>query len=324
MASILKRGPYQWQVKIRRRGWPNQTKTFETEEDAKKWARLIECEMDRGLFVSRTEAEKTTIKEALERYRKEVTSNKKGAEQESYRIDGFIRSELAPRYLASIRSTDVARYRDQRLSSGASPFTVNNELILLSHLFSVASREWGMESIDNPVSKVKRPKLPEGRERRLLPGEEQKLLAALGKTTRPLAILAIETAMRRGELLSLIWENVDLERSVALLPDTKNGTSRLVPLSTRAIETLKSLRDKNSGQVFGISKHHASKSFREACQKANIKNLRFHDLRHEATSRFFEKGLNPMEVSSITGHKTLQMLKRYTHLKAEDLAKKLG
>jgi len=181
-----------------------------------------------------------------------------------------------------------------------------------------------MESIDNPVSKVKRPKLPEGRERRLLPGEEQKLLAALGKTTRPLAILAIETAMRRGELLSLIWENVDLERSVALLPDTKNGTSRLVPLSTRAIETLKSLRDKNSGQVFGISKHHASKSFREACQKANIKNLRFHDLRHEATSRFFEKGLNPMEVSSITGHKTLQMLKRYTHLKAEDLAKKLG
>jgi len=78
MASILKRGPYQWQVKIRRRGWPNQTKTFETEEDAKKWARLIECEMDRGLFVSRTEAEKTTIKEALERYRKEGYFQQKG------------------------------------------------------------------------------------------------------------------------------------------------------------------------------------------------------------------------------------------------------
>ncbi|MEA3363638.1 MAG: Shufflon-specific DNA recombinase [Thermodesulfobacteriota bacterium] len=143
MASIIKRGPYQWQVKIRKKGWPKQTKTFETHEDAARWARKIESEMDDGVFVSRKEAEKTTLNEALDRYRREKTLHKKGAAQENNRIEHFKRSNLASRFLSTIRSTDIAKYRDQRLEEGKSPYTVNNELILLSSLFNVAHREWG-------------------------------------------------------------------------------------------------------------------------------------------------------------------------------------
>ncbi|EAT15532.1 hypothetical protein [Desulfuromonas acetoxidans] len=166
MASIGKRGPYQWQVKIRRKGYPLQSKTFETEVEAKKWARLIESEMDRGVFHSQVEAENTTLDEALERYLQEITPSKKGAKQERSRINILRKSPLAPRFLASIRGTDIAKYRDERLQD-RSPITVNNELIVLSHLFSVARKEWGMEALRNPVSDIRKPKLPPGRDRRL-------------------------------------------------------------------------------------------------------------------------------------------------------------
>lgn len=327
MASIDKRGPYQWRVKIRRKGWPRQSKTFESYEDAARWARKIESEMDDGVFVSRKEAEKTTLVEALDRYRSEKTPHKKGAAQEINRINLFKRSDLASRFLSTIRSTDISKYRDQRLAKGKAPSTVNNELILLSNLFNVAHREWGMESIDNPVSKVSRPKLPPGRDRRLQPGEEEKLLGALGRTLRPLFQLALETAMRQGELLALEWKHVDLTRQVVHLPTTKNNEARNVPLSTTAVAVLGSWRKhphRIDDKVFGVGGSHVSRTFRETCEKLEIEGLRWHDLRHEACSRLFEKDLNPMEVASISGHKTLQMLKRYTHLKAEDLAAKLG
>lgn len=324
MASILKRGPYQWQVKIRKKGWPKQSRTFESHQEAVRWANKIETEMDDGVFVSRKEAETTTLDEALDRYSREKTQHKKGAAQENNRIELFKRSDLASRFLATIRSSDIAKYRDHRLVEGKSPYTVNNELILLSSLFNVAHREWGMESLDNPVSKVSRPKLPNGRDRRLLPGEEEKLLGALGRTLKPLFQLALETAMRQGELLSLQWKYVDTARRVAHLPETKNGEARNVPLSTTAVSVLRKLPRRLDGKVFGVGGTHVSRTFRETCEKLGIEDLRWHDLRHEATSRLFEKGLNPMEVASITGHKTLQMLKRYTHLKAEDLAAKLG
>jgi integrase len=324
MAAINKRGPYQWQVKIRRRGYPVQSKTFETYDDAAAWARMIENEMDRGVFVSRKEAESTTLGEALERYESEKTSLKKGASQERHRIAMFKRSALADRFLASIRSTDIAKYRDKRLKEGKSPFTVNNEMILLSSLFNVAAKEWGLESLNNPVAKVARPKLPRGRDRRLHEGEEEALLEALPDSIKPVFIVALETAMRLGEITRMEWKNVNLKRRTVTLEDTKNGESRMVPLSTRAVSVFNALPRQINGRVFNISPNHVSKTFHDTCKKSEIVDLRFHDLRHEATSRLFEKGFNPMEVASITGHKTLQMLKRYTHLKAEDLAQRLG
>ncbi|MGC9208169.1 site-specific integrase, partial [Acidithiobacillus sp.] len=135
---------------------------------------------------------------------------------------------------------------------------------------------------------------------------------------------AIETGMRRSEICGLRWENVNLAGKVALLPDTKNGKARNVPLSSAAVAVLSALPRRLSGGVWDVKEDTVTQAFARCCRRAVIEDLHFHDLRHEATSRFFEKGLNPMQVAAITGHKTLQMLKRYTHLRAEDLAKMLG
>jgi integrase len=176
---------------------------------------------------------------------------------------------------------------------------------------------------------VRRPPQGRPRNRRLQDDEEQQLLAACREARKTWLVhfvaLAIETGMRRSELLGLQWPNVNLDRRIAFLPVTKNGESRGVPLSTRAVEILRSPPSSRDGGVFGdLTQDALKQSFKRAVRRAGIKSLRLHDLRHEASSRFFEKGLNVMEVASVTGHKTLQTLKRCTHLSVGDLATRLG
>lgn len=333
MATFQKRSG-SWRAIITRKGYPRLTRTFDSKADAERWAGDIEAEMRRGAFVDRREAEGTTLLEALDRYEREVTPRKKGAAQERQRIRTWKRDQLALRFLASIRGNDLAAWRDKRLASGTSPTTVRNDLAVISHLFSVASKEWGMESLSNPVEKIKVPAAARARDRRLDPevdrdglSEETWLLAACDDGPHwlgPMVRLALATAMRQGELLALQWQDIDFTRKVARLHDTKNGDRRDVPLSSEAITALKGLPRHISGKVFSIGTMTVVHAFQRACKRTGIEDLRFHDLRHEATSRLFEKGLNPMEVAAISGHKTLQMLKRYTHLRAEDLAAKLG
>ncbi|MHB1567486.1 MAG: site-specific integrase [Acidiferrobacter sp.] len=186
-----------------------------------------------------------------------------------------------------------------------------------------------MESLGNPVDLVKgqRPKLPSGRTRRLVDDEYPRLLSsaqAYGGEVAPLITWAIETAMRRGEIAAMRWEHLDRRARVLLIPETKNGTPRRVPLSVAALAVLDGLPQRLDGRAWGLRPDSISQAFERICGAAGIEGLTFHDLRHEATSRLFEKGLNPMQVAAITGHKTLQMLKRYTHLRAEDLVGKLG
>lgn len=179
-----------------------------------------------------------------------------------------------------------------------------------------------MEGLGNPVLAVRKPAPGKARDRRLLPDEEKRLLGECAPVLKAIILFALETGMWRGEIQKLRWKDVELIKCTAQLLDTKNREDRTIPLSSRAIAVLKGLPRNINGKLFpGTDISH---SFTAACKRAAIKDLRFHDLRHEATSRFFEKGLNPMQVSAITGHKTLQMLKRYTHLRAEDLAKLLG
>ena len=200
--------------------------------------------------------------------------------------------------------------------------------MLLGHVFEVARKEWGIQ-VHNPVRDIKLPANGRPRDRRLQAGEEPRLLVACQEARNPWLLpivqLALETAMRQGELIRLRWEHIDLSRRTAHLPDTKNGEARTVPLSTTAIRVLRALPRSLHGQVFpGITTEAIKRAYIRAVRRAGIENLRFHDLRHEATTRMFEKGLNIMEVATITGHKDLRMLRRYTHLKAEDLARKLG
>ena len=335
MATFIQRpgpgGRRVWQVKIRRKGWPPQSATFDTKVQAEAWSRQVEGEMDRGVFVSRAESENTTLSEALTRYLAEVTPTKKPTTAHRERVIGrSLQSHpLARRTLASIRGKDMAAYMRQRHEESKGANTIRLEMALLSHLFNTARTAWGMESLTNPVDLVKgqRPKLPGGRTRRLQGDEQARLISAAhtyGGEIGSVITWAIETAMRRGEIAAMRWDHLDRKARVLLLPETKNGTSRRVPLSTVALKVLDGLPRRIDGRVWGMRPDSISQAFERVCGAAGIEGLTFHDLRHEATSRLFEKGLNPMEVAAITGHKTLQMLKRYTHLRAEDLVGRLG
>jgi integrase len=278
--------------------------------------------------------EKVVFLKALERYRSSVSILKKGYVQEAYRIAQLSRSFLANIAVDEITSVDIASYRDMRLSSknaktgtNISPATVRLELSLMSNIFDICRIEWGYCD-SNPVSNVRKPKLPPGRERRISPREEKKILRFCHTYSNPelysIFVLAIETAMRQGEILNLSWEHVNLKTRVAHLPQTKNGSKRDVPLSLRAREALTRLGTKLEGRIFTYKNTGLKSVWRLMMNTLQIHDLHFHDARHEAASRFFEMGtMDVMEIAAITGHKSLAMLKRYTHLSAQKLVKKL-
>lgn len=275
-----------------------------------------------------------TLAEALHRYRTQVSVLKKGYLQESYRIDQLCRCSMANTNLRGINSPDIATYRDTRLAQVnprtgkiLSSATVRLEMSLLSNLFDVARIEWGA-SDSNPVQNVRKPKSPPGRDRRLLPREERKILRHCHHYPNPelysIVVLALETAMRQGEILKLTWEHINFKSRVAHLPETKNGTKRDVPLSQKARDALVRLGPKTKGPVFSYTSNGLKSSWRYMLIKLGVVDLHFHDLRHEACSKLFELGtLDVMEVAAISGHKSLSMLKRYTHLRASRLVKKL-
>lgn len=275
-----------------------------------------------------------TLREALETYRARISILKKGYAQEKYRIDQVIRSFLGDKVVRLISSVDIASYRDQRLTETnprtkkpLSPATVRLELSLLSNLFDIARIEWGYCD-GNPVKNVRKPKTPPGRERRLTPREERQILrychSHQNKELYSIVVLALESAMRQGEILGLRWENINLKARVAHLPDTKNGTRRDVPLSLTARDALVRLGVQTRGEVFSYTSNGIKSTWRFMLMRLGISDLHFHDLRHEAVSRLFELGsLDVMEVAAISGHKSLSMLKRYTHLKAQRLVRKL-
>ena len=328
MPQIRKRAPSQFQARVRLTGHPEVTRTFSSRQDAVQWANERERMVSQGLGEAMRMADDMTLFQALDRYANEVTPLKRSQQQELSRLRRWQQNPIADQSLSRIRAVEFARYRDQRQEQGAGANTIRLDLALVSHVFEVARKDWGMEALSNPVKAIRKPKLPRGRERRLLSGEETSLLThcdAQGNTLlRAFIILAIETAMRRGEIANLNWNDVDIDSRMARLHETKNGTSRVVPLSTRAIGALMTLTKEPQGRLITIHRDNISGAFAAACDACGINGLTLHDLRHEATSRLFEKGFNMMEVSTITGHKSLSMLKRYTHLRPSDLLARLG
>ncbi len=329
MATITKRGDRQWQAKVRRRGI-NTSATFETKARAEAWARQAESEIDAGRFQhGRVEADRTLLREALDRYLSEVVPRKKGIKQNEGIVRAWQRSDLASRPLSSIRGAEIAAWRDDKLKE-VGPQTVIHHLNLLSHLYNTATNEWGLETLQNPVERVKKPAMPKGRERRLHGDEEERLLAACDTSESawlgPMVRLALATAMRQGELLKLTWKDISEQKSSATLWETKNGKTRTVPLSSKALAVLGAMKGDQDAPLFPVLTGRAvSHAFAKACAKAAIEDLHFHDLRHEATSRLFEvTNLRDIEIASITGHTSMEMLKRYAHLRAGNLAERLG
>lgn len=322
MATIVKRGPYQYAAQVRRKGFPAVQKTFTSRRDAEMWAAETEAAMRRNIYVDRTEAERTTFAEALDRYRREVTPGKRGQRDELTRIRMLLKHPLAARSLASLRSADFAAYRDERLQS-CGPATVRREFALISHVFSVARKDWSLP-LDNPILNLRKPPPPRPRDRRLAGDEEARLLAAArashAEALELCIVLALETGMRAGEIKELTWKQIDFAQHVIVLDETKNGDKRIVPLSLRAESALRTRpRPITGGRLTRFyDRHGLSTAFRRACQRAGIEGLHFHDLRHEAASRLAPH--MPVQVlAKVFGWRTLQMAMRYYNPTAADL-----
>ncbi|HEY0843433.1 site-specific integrase [Methylotenera sp.] len=275
-----------------------------------------------------------TVRDALTIYKNTVSILKKGYEQEKYRIEQISNSFLGDLIVRKVTSVQIATYRDQRLldvspktKKTISTATVRLEMSLLSSFFDICRIELGFCDA-NPVSNVRKPKPSPGRDRRLTAREERLIFRYSHAHSNPefysIIVLALETAMRQGEILSLRWENINLKTRIAHLPETKNGSKRDVPLSLRARDVLLRLQGQSKGKVFNYTSRGIKSTWRFMRLKLAIEDLHFHDLRHEAVSRLFELGtLDMLEVAAISGHKSLSMLKRYTHLRAANLVRKL-
>ncbi|MFM9913090.1 MAG: integrase [Methylophilaceae bacterium] len=345
MATFQQRKSGYWQARVRRKGQDPVSQSFRTKTEAEIWARGVEAEIEKGSFVSSALAERSIFSDIAIQFADDFAPHHYRGAAWKHKLDRLV-ERLGNYSLAAITPIAVAKYRDDRLKDPDSRYTatakpprvsnttVKAELDLLSKVLDVASKEFGIPlPAGNPVANIRKPKPGKGRDRRLNNDEWEALIAEC-KTSQnqylyPALILSVETAMRQGELLQLKWTDIDRKRKLAMLLDTdkiKTEEPRAVPLSSKAIAVIDALPSKfNKGRLIPLERMTLYKAFERACDRAQISNYTWHDLRHEALSRLAERGdFTVLEMAAVSGHKTLQMLKRYTHLQAENLAKKLG
>ncbi|MBI1180818.1 MAG: tyrosine-type recombinase/integrase [Alphaproteobacteria bacterium] len=325
MPSIRKRGTV-WQAQVRRSGHPTITRSFDRKGDATAWARETERDIDRlHLPVDFGLLRRTTVRDVLVRYRDTVTPTKRGAVQEAYKVRHLLRHPISCLSLEKLTPALIADYRDQRLKS-VQGNTVQRELAVLRHALEMAMKEWGMPLSVNPVRQIRLPAGSRPRDRRLRPGEFETLVegARNGRTVllEPVIRVAVETGLRRSELISLKWEDLSSAGDVIAVHETKNGHRRRIPLTPEAKRVLSSL-PRADDRVFPITGNAVRLAWERLKKRLGLDDLHFHDLRHEAISRFFEMGLSVPEVALISGHRDPRMLFRYTHVQAAKVAVKL-
>jgi integrase len=346
MASIRRRGE-RWHVQIRRKDHSPICKAFAQRKDADAWARETESKLDRGEDIA-APAAPVTVAELITKYAATVSPTKRGGEIETIRLQAMAKHSVGKVMASKLTAASLAAWRDERLR-GVAPATVLRELGLLRRVMVTANHEWGVRVPLTAFEFVKKPKQPAGRVRRL-PGEAAAALltacqAAHNPYLAPAVLIALETGMRRGEIVGLTWSDIDLDSGLIQVREAKNGHSRLIPLTAAARTELIRLRGLAGERPFdctGSALHQAFEHARERARKAlqgdgaaaedlslrrsldALEGLRFHDLRHEAISRFFEKGLTMVEAAEVSGHRTLAMLKRYAHADVQRIADKLA
>ncbi len=339
MAAIEKRtaanGTVTYRVKIRLKGHAPDTKSFERLTDAKIWAASTESAIREGRYRKDAEAQRHTFAEMIERYLRDVLPLKSAASIYTQTIQlNWWKERIGHLAIADVTPVVIAEARDFLLAGDTyrhtkrSPSTVLRYVAALSHVFTVAMREWGWCD-DTPVRKVTKPKEPRGRVRFLSDEERAKLLTACQESRNPclydVAVLALCSGMRKSEILNIKWADVDFNRRMITLHETKNGERRGVPLVGLALERLQErsrIRRLDNPYVFpappryGEDPKHIDiqSAWDWAVARAEIKDFRFHDLRHSAASYLAMNGATVAELAEILGHKTLQMVKRYAHL----------
>ena len=228
--------------------------------------------------------------------------------------------------MANVTTEDIARFRDQRLSEVSSQ-AVRHDLNALSQVFSTAIDEWGIALNGNPVERVRKPPPSLARRRRLSEGDATAIADCLIGSCNPdfkdMVLIALGTAMRKGEILRIQPLHINSAKRLLSIPETKNGHPRTIPLSTQSLEILRRRAKDIEGRLFPFNEPWCRFHWNKLLRIAGIADLHFHDLRHEAITRFFEMGLSVPEVALISGHKDYRMLARYTHLRPEDVASKL-
>jgi integrase len=344
MATIIRRGK-KWQARVRRTGYPEQSQSFLSYAEARIWVH----EVENGTEDAQSSTTRPRFADLIDRYRREITPLHKGADVENVRLRQLRRSPLAAMSPTAIQPRHIVEYRNAR-GRIVTLATVVREMTLLSQIFAAAISEWMIPGLTNPVKSVRRLPIgvspPKARDRRILDvtfdgkTELDWLLEASSSRLQAVILLAVETAMRRSEIVAGFGvADVSLKHRTVTLRDTKNGDQREVPLSTAATLVLAELA--LAGRLFEIQPHSVTTAFRRARTRARkrfvewceeqgepvhprfLLDLRLHDLRHEATSRLIESGFNAVEASAITGHRDLRSLKRYTHLDARKLALRL-
>lgn len=317
MATYRKTRSGNWEVRVAKKGHAPLYKTFRTKAMGQEWARKKEDEIAQGLISGFDK--KLMVADVLKKYQKEITPRKASSNREESRIK-LLSRELGKLYLIDLSPEKVIGYVDTRRKAGILSDTIRKELGTLSHVIKTCRALWGIKLPENPVAVAKeilsvtRTLRPGNqRIRRLKPGEFKRLMKA--SPQRKVIRFALETAMRRGEIANIKPEHRD--KGLLHIPETKTDKARIIPLTKKAQRIL------DEGP-FDLTADAITKAFNRACKNAGIKDLRFHDLRHEAISRLFEKGLEVHEVAAISGHSDWKTLKRYTHVLPEDIAKKLS
>jgi len=366
MANINKRvtsdGSASFQARIRLKGFAEQAATFERLTDAKKWVQNTESAIRDGRHFKTTEAKRHTLGDLVDRYVRDVMPSKPKSEAHQTRQLKWWKSRIGTYTLADVTPSLLAEYRD-KLASGMlddgsmtrqvkqsarlktktlpveprAPATVLRYIAALSHAYTIAVKEWGWLD-SNPMLKVTKPKQPQGRVRFLSDDEREALLRECKGSNHPdlylAVVLALSTGARQMESMGLHWDQVDLNRKVITLYETKNGEIRALPLVHHAYELMKErakIRRIDTNLVFPnkrvekqadqTAKNKKSEKpislrlpFEKALDRADVKNFRWHDLRHSCASYLAMNGASLAEIAEVLGHKTLQMVKRYAHL----------
>jgi len=323
-------GTVAFRARARLKGCPGQSAVFSSKTDAKRWIAATESALREGRYFATAEAKRHTLSEMLERYARDVLPTKpRNARNQQHQLTWW-KTELGAYRLLDITPAKIAECRDRLLSHPAArgkrraPATAVRYLAVLSHAFSIAMREWGWVD-DNPCRKVSKPREPRGRVRFLDDAERGRLLEACRSSKSallyPIVVVALATGMRKGEIMSLRWPQIDVARASITLLETKNGERRSIPIEGRALQLLSTLSDArrvDTQLVFpndvGAKPIEIAKAWTTAVAKASVTDFRFHDLRHTTASYLAQGGATDLDIAALLGHKTLAMVKRYAHL----------
>ncbi|MBV2182379.1 MAG: site-specific integrase [Castellaniella sp.] len=325
MASITKRGPHQWRADVRIKGHPRDSQTFETKAAAQAWADETEAAMARHTYISPAPLRRKTLGDVVQLYCDQGATKSRNADKARAGLNPWKAdtTPLATRLLSDLTPALLLDWLDGERDRGLTDDSIRRYVMSLRAALKFSEPRWSLPSLSHLTD----PLLTElaigaGRERRLTTDEEALLMTAAraySPTVHAIINLAIETGMRRGELAGLPWSSVLLDQHFVRLDISKNGSGREIPLSIRAEQILRALPRDSVGSVFSLtSADSITKAFVRICSRAGIKNLRFHDLRHEAASRIAPH-VPATTLAKIFGWKTLQMALRYYNPSAPEL-----